>query len=92
MKKLLTTRGGFNMTYEQLKNIGVENLLMDASIRNLNVERECFLAKWALAMSWHIANPENRGEELVPAWDNARGAWATNGTVPVWSNLLDLVG
>ena len=80
------------MTYEELKSIGVTNLLTDASLKNLNVERECFLAKWALSMAWHIANTENMGEELVTALDNARVAWATNGTVPVWSNLLDLVG
>ena len=80
------------MTYEQLKNIGVENLLMDASIRNLNVERECFLAKWALSMSWHLANTENMGEDLVTALDNARIAWAKDGIVPAWSDLLDLVG
>lgn len=80
------------MTYEELKNIGVENLLMDASIRNLNVERECFLAKWALSMAWHIAKTEGMNEDLVTALNNARGAWAINSTVPVWSDLLDLVG
>jgi hypothetical protein len=80
------------MTYYELKNIGITNLLTDASLRNLNVERECFLAKWALSMSWHIATTENMGEELVTALDNARIAWAINGIVPGWSNLLDLLG
>ena len=79
------------MTYEQLKNIGVENLLMDASIRNLNVERECFLARWALSMAWHLAVKEGMGEDLVTALDSARVAWAADKIVPDWSNLLDLV-
>lgn len=79
------------MTYEQLKNIGVENLLMDASIRNLNVERECFLAKWALAMSLYIAETENMNEDLKNALGNARIAWARDKIAPDWSNLLDLV-
>lgn len=64
------------MTYEELKNIGIENLLTDASLRNLDVERECFLAKWALSMAWHIAETENMGEDLVTALSNARIALA----------------
>lgn len=80
------------MTYEELKNIGVENLLTDASLRNLDVERECFLAKWALSMAWHIANTENMNEDLKTALGNARIAWAKDGVVPIWSSLLDLVG
>lgn len=79
------------MTYEELKNIGITNLLMDASLRNLNVERECFLAKWALSMAWHLAVKEGMGEDLVTALDSARIAWAKDGVVPIWSNLLDLV-
>ena len=50
------------MTYEELKNIGVENLLTDASLKNLAVESECFLAKWGLSMAWHLAKTENMGE------------------------------
>ena len=79
------------MTYEELKNIGIKNLLTDASLRNLDVERECFLAKWALSMSWHIASTENMNEELKTALGSARTAWARDNTVPVWAALLDLV-
>lgn len=79
------------MTYEELKNIGIKNLLTDASLKNLAVESECFLAKWALSMAWHIANTENMGEDLVTALSNARIAWARDNTVPVWEVLLDLV-
>lgn len=79
------------MTYDELKNIGITNLLMDASNRNLNVERERFLAKWALAMSLYIAETENMNADLKTALGNARTAWARDNTVPVWAALLDLV-
>ncbi len=80
------------MTYEELKNIGIEKLLTDASNKNLNVEREKFLAKWALAMSLHIAQTENMNEDLIAALSNARITWARDGIAPAWSDLLDLVG
>jgi len=80
------------MTYDELKNIGITNLLTDVSLRNLDVERECFLARWALSMAWHIAETENMNEDLKTALGNARIAWAKDGIVPDWSNLLVLVG
>ena len=78
------------MTYEQLKNIGVENLLMDASIRNLNVERECFLAKWALSMSLYIAQTEGMNQALVEALSAAKIALCKNNTQPLWDDLIAL--
>jgi len=80
------------MTYDELKNIGITNLLTDVSLRNLDVERECFLARWALSMAWHIAETENMNEDLKTALGNARIAWAKDGIVPDWSNLLVLAG
>lgn len=79
------------MTYEELKNIGIKNLLTDASLKNLAVERECFLAKWALSMAWHIANTEKMGEDLVTALSNARINWVRDKVAPDWAALLDLV-
>ena len=79
------------MTYEELKNIGIKNLLSDASTKNLAIEHECFLAKWALTMALHLATTENMNTDLINALTAARLNWGKDNVPPQWNALIDLV-
>ena len=77
------------MTFDEIKNIGIKNLVFNASTMSLKIPRELFLAKWSVESALLIAESENTNGDLISSLRKAQKDLKDLKT-PDWGNLLEL--